>query len=333
MPGINDVRAAAERIAPFVSPTPLLRSAWLSDLTGGDVWLKLEFVQTTGSFKLRGAINALAVLKARDATARVVTASAGNHGIAVAWAAARLGLQARVYLPATAPAAKRQALAHLGAELLDARSYDDAEGQARADARSGLTYISPYNHPDVIAGAGTVALEMLTDHPDLDVLIAPLGGGGLLSGAAIVARSSIAASGSSRGPQALLIVGAEADASPVFTSALRAGRPVTVHVHPTLADGLAGNMEPTSRTFEIVRDLVDRVVLVKESSIEDAMRGLIAYERLIVEGAAATAVGAFLQGGLDLAGRRIGVILSGRNVDVDVIRRILGGAVDGAPGL
>lgn len=315
MVGIEEVRTAAQQIAPFVWHTPLVRSGWLSDVTGGQVWLKLEMIQTTGSFKLRGAVNALALLKAREPDACVVTASAGNHGIAIAWAAARLHLQARVHLPATAPAAKRQALARLGATIVEAATYDDAEIRARDDAaRSGFTYVSPYNHPDVIAGAATVALEMLNDQPDLDTLVVPLGGGGLLSGTAIVARAF---------PRAVLIVGAEADASPVFTSALAAGHIVTVDVRPTLADGLAGNMEPDSRTFEIVRDRVDDVTRVRESFIEEAMRGLIKQERFIVEGAAATAVGALLQRDRDLAGRRVGVILSGRNVDVDVIRRFL----------
>lgn len=315
MVGIEEVRTAAQRLAPFVSHTPLARSGWLSDVTGGQVWLKLEMAQTTGSFKLRGAVNALALLKAREPDAGVVTASAGNHGIAIAWAAAQLHLQARVHLPATAPAAKRQALARLGATIVEAATYDAAEIQARDDAaRSGFTYVSPYNHPDVIAGAATVALEMLNDQPDLDTLVVPLGGGGLLSGTAIVARAF---------PRAMLVIGAEADASPVFTSALAAGRIVTVDVRPTLADGLAGNMEPDSRTFEIVRDRVDHVTRVRESFIEEAMRGVIAQERFIVEGAAATAVGALLQRDRDLAGRRVGVILSGRNVDVDVIRRFL----------
>ena len=315
MVGIEEVRAAAQRLAPLVSHTPLVRSDWLSDVTGAQVWLKLELAQTTGSFKLRGAVNALARLKAREPDACVVTASAGNHGIAIAWAAAHLHLQARVHLPATAPAVKRQALARLGAVIVEAATYDDAETRARDDAaRSGFTYVSPYNHPDVIAGAATVALEMLNDQPDLDTLVVPLGGGGLLSGTAIVARAF---------PRAMLIIGAEADASPVFTSALAAGRIVTVDVRRTLADGLAGNMEPGSQTFELVRDRVDHVTCVRESFIEEAMRGVIAQERLIVEGAAATAVDALLQGDRDLAGRRVGVNLSGRNVDVDVIRRFI----------
>jgi threonine dehydratase len=319
VPDRSDVDRAAARIAPFVWHTPIIQSAWLSEQSHSDVWLKLEFVQPTGSFKARGAMNSLLLLKERQpAVKTVVTASAGNHGAALAWAGAALGLHARVHLPVTAPAAKRRSLLRLGAELVDAPDYDTAESQARRDAaETGALYISAYNHPDIIAGAATAVLEMLNDRPGLDTLIVPLGGGGLLAGAAVVARSRA----DDRVP--ILTVGAECEASPVFTTALAEGAITAVEVRPTLADGLAGNMEPGSRTFAIVRDLVDRVALVAEGSIEVAMKGLMQHERLIVEGASATAVGAVLQGGLDLAGRHVGIVLSGRNVDIDVLRRMI----------
>ena len=316
---VQDVEAAARRIAGFACRTPLVKSTWLSDVTRADVWLKLETVQVTGAFKIRGAASALTRLKeTKPQTDTVATASAGNHGRAIATAAHRLGIRARVHLPATAPAAKRDALAKLGATMVDAPTYDEAEAAVARDVReTGVQFVSAYSHPDVIAGAGTVALEMLSDQPDLDTFIVPLGGGGLLSGTALVARARV--------PGAL-VIGAEADASPVFTSALAAGRPVTVAVSPTLADGLAGNMEQDSATFGYVRDLVDRVVRVREEHIAAAMRDLILRDRLVAEGAAATAAGALLQGSLDLAGRRIGVILSGRNVDARILERIVCGA-------
>lgn len=314
---IADVEAAARRIAPFVWHTPIIRSPWLSSITKAEVWLKLEIVQTTGSFKLRGASNALAVLAdRRPGVAGVVTASAGNHGLAIAWAAKQLGLSARVYVPAGAPPIKRHAMIALGAEVIETTSYDDAESEALGDARrTGLTYVSPYNDDHVIAGAGTVALEMFSDCPGLDTIVTPLGGGGLLAGTAVVARSIK--------PNAW-VIGAEAEASPVFTTSLASGRIVAVDVKPTLADGLAGNLQPGSRTFALVSDMTDRVVLVAEGSIELAMRDLIRRERLVAEGASATAVGALLQGGLDLAGRRVAVILTGRNVDAPVLERVLG---------
>ena len=312
---ITDVQAAADRIRSTAWKTPLVPSPWLSDIARASVWLKLETVQATGSYKIRGATNALARLKAaRPDVATVITASAGNHGQAVALAASALGVRARIYLPKSAPDAKRRAMARLGADIVEVPTYDAAEAQAHDEAqRNGAVYVSPYNDADVIAGAGTVALEMFDERPELDTLIVPLGGGGLLSGTAIVARA--------RAPRSL-IVGTEAAASPVFTGALAAGRPVTVEVHDTLADGLAGNMDADSMTFGVVRDLVDRVIAVPEPDIAAAMRDLILKERLVAEGASATAVAAIL-GGLDLSGRHVGVILSGRNVDAHVIARVL----------
>lgn len=312
----RDIEAAARRIAPFVRRTPFMASPWLCRAAAADVSIKLESMQVTGSFKARGAMHALLALREREPGAgAVVTASAGNHGLALAWAARHLGFTVRVHLPRTAPQAKRDGLSALGADLILAPTYDEAEARAREDARSsGLTYVSPYNDPDVMAGAGTVALEMLDERPDLDVILAPLGGGGLLAGTAIVASAQVS-------PTAT--IGAEVAASPVFTTALANGRITEVTVHPTLADGLAGNLEPRSATFALVERLVDRVVLVTEASLAEAMRGLVKHERLIAEGAGATAVAAILDGGLGLAGRRIGVIVSGRNVDWPVLQRVL----------
>ena len=318
---LPDVAAAARRIVGSAWRTPLVPSAWLSSATGAEVLLKLETVQATGSFKIRGAVNAVARLKeCNPAVVSVTTASAGNHGLALATAGRRFGVKVRVHLPATAPDAKHRSLEQLGAEIVAASTYDAAEAAVQDDVRrTGTTFISAYSHPDVIAGAGTAALEMLEEHADLDTFIVPLGGGGLLSGTAIVVRALV---------QGATIVGAEADASPVFTGALAAGRPVTVDVRPTLADGLAGNMEPDNPTFAVVRDLVDRVLLVREDAIRDAMRDLILKDRLVAEGAAATAVGALLQRDLDLRGRRVGVILSGRNVDAPVLRQVLAAGPD-----
>jgi threonine dehydratase len=280
------------------------------------VWLKLEIVQRTGSFKLRGAANAMTRrLEARTGFRDVVTASAGNHGQAVAYVARELGLSARVYVPKTAPEAKRNALRGLGADTIETPTYDDAERQAHDVAeRTGTPYLSPYDDDDVIAGAGTVALEMLAERPELDTFIVPVGGGGLLAATAIVAHAKV--------PRPM-VIGVEAAASPVFTAALAAGRPVTVDVRDTLADGLAGNMDPASRTFPLVRDLVSRVEKIEEPAIARAMRELILRERLVAEGAGAIGVAALLSGGLDLQGRHVGVILSGRNVDESVIRSVL----------
>ena len=300
----ESIEIAARRIAPYVTRTPLVASRWLSSETGASVWLKLETAQVTGSFKARGAAHALLALRERaPETDLVVTASAGNHGQALAWAGARLGIRVRAHLPASADDTKKAAMRFHGAELVEAVSYDAAEDAARDDAsRSGVPYVSPYNNDDVIAGQGTIALEMLDDAPAIDVFVIAVGGGGLISGCAIVA---------------------EAESSPVFTAALAAGRITPVDVLPTLADALAGNLEPGSRTFSLVQHLVDAVALVAEGSIEAAMRGLHAEHDLITEGAGAVATAALLQG-LGLAGRTVGVVVCGRNIDLEKFARITG---------
>jgi len=320
-PSRDDVAAAAGRVAPWAWRTPFVTSAWLSDLVGTDVRLKLETVQRTGSFKIRGAANALARLKeTRPEVTEVVTASAGNHGQAIALAAVGLGIHARVFVARTAPSTKRDALRRLGADVTETATYDDAEQGAREACRDGgAVYVSPYNDPDVIAGAGTVALEMFEACPELDVIVAPLGGGGLLSGTGIVAKSA---------GRPVTVIGAEAEASPAFTAAVAAGRIVPVVVEATLADGLAGNLEAGSRTFELVRAVADRVVTVGEAAIARTIQDLVYQERLVVEGAGATGVPALLKlwrgGELDLAGRTVGIILSGRNVDASILARLLG---------
>jgi threonine dehydratase len=251
----------------------------------------------------------VARLKAdRPSIAAVMTASAGNHGLGLATAARRLGIRARVHLPRTAPRVKRDRIAELGAELVEADTYDAAEQRAQEERAAGATFISAYSDPDVIAGAGTIALEVLEDQPDIDTFVVPVGGGGLISGVARAAQA--------RRPGARIIA-AEAAASPVWRHALAEGRLVTVEVRETVADGLAGNIELDSITFEIVRDLVERMIDVEEASIASAMRELLSREQIRAEGAAAAAVGALLQerDALGLTGRKIAVILSGSNTD------------------
>jgi threonine dehydratase len=315
-----DIIAARGRIAPHIRRTPLFASAWLSALAGAEVRLKLESLQPTNSFKIRGAVNASAAFIERrhggrpGPAGRIVTASAGNHGRAMAYAAERLGLNLVVYTPRSAPRAKLDYIARHGADLRPAPTYEDAERLARAcAAETGATYISPYSHPDVIAGAATVAVEILEDWPDADTILAPVGGGGLVSGIAIAAT---------RMASRIQVVGVEAEASPAFHEALKAGRIVEVEVHPTLADGLAGNMDPESMTFDLVRRFVDRTVLAPESSIADAIRGLFEEERVIAEGAGATAVAALLAG-LPMAGRKVAIVVSGSNIDPELLSNVL----------
>ncbi len=296
--------------------TPLRRSEWLSAAVGADIYLKLETLQPTFSYKVRGAWNVVRALRERGSSSSLVTASAGNHGRALAHAANTEQLKLRVYVPETAPRVKVDAVRASGADVQISATYDEAERAAKEDAaRTGAIYISPYSHPDVIAGAGTVGMEILEDIQDVDTILVPVGGGGLVSGIAIAARS-----GSAK------VFGVEAEASCPFTRSLAAGRIVTVDVGPTLADGLAGNLEPHSITFEIVRQLVAAIHVVREDDIRSAIRGILAEERLVVEGAAATAVAAVLRAdakGVLMTARKIAVVLSGANIDPETLRAII----------
>jgi threonine dehydratase len=312
--------AARRRIAGRVIRTPLVRSDWLSSETGADIFLKLESLQITNSFKLRGAWNAAQALLDRLAPGeplpRLVTASAGNHGRALAYVAGHLGLHVTVFTPRSAPRTKLDPIARHGADLRAvADTYDDSERLAKEHAAAtGAVYLSPYSHPDLLAGIGTIGLEILEDLPTVDTIVVPIGGGGLIGGVAAVVKEE---------SPSVEIAGVEAEASHPFTSSLAAGRIVEVDVSETLADGLAGNMDPETITFDLVRTLVDRIVLAREKEIEQAIRGLLAYEALLVEGAGAAGVGAALGGRLELGGRRVVILITGANIDAAKLASVL----------
>jgi len=284
--------------------TPVRHSQWLSEASGGDVFLKLETLQPTFSYKIRGATNAVLKLaeNSPDAAPALVTASAGNHGRALAYAAAAAGMPLTVYVPEHAPRTKIDAIRRLGAELRPCRDYDEAERRAKQHG-DGI-FISPYAHADVIAGAGTVALEILEDVADVETIVAAIGGGGLISGIAIASADHAEAAG------------VEVQASTPFTSSLAAGRITEIEVGETLADGLSGNLDPDTPTFDIVRRLVKRIAVVSEEELASAVRGTAQHERLIIEGAAAAAVAAVASSRLDVAGRKVVIVLSGANIDL-----------------
>ena len=314
---IINVLEARRRIAPHVRHTPLVRSAWLSRATGADVWLKLESQQRSNAFKVRGAFNAALRLAERGERPTLVTASAGNHGRALAEAAATTGMACVVFTPSDAPRTKLDAIQAAGARLeASFRNYDAAEVAAKDYAAStGGCYISPYTHPDVIAGGGTVALEMIEDQPRLDVVAVPMGGGGLISGIG-VALSRIA-------PDCRL-VGVEADASEAFGTARRHGAITTIDPQPTIADGLGGNLEPGAVTFDYVQRLVGEIVAVAEASIVAAVGDLAAHDHQIAEGAAAVGPAALASGRIpDIAGKTVGVVLTGANIDRARLARCL----------
>lgn len=312
------VRRAAEALRPRVVHTPLVPLDRLSRETGADVRGKLENVQVTGSFKLRGACHALLSLPAEQRARGVVAASSGNHGLGVAAAAAGLGVAATVYVPSTAPAAKRAAIAALGAEL---HGYGDdcvdTERHARAvAAATGRTYLSPYNDAAVIAGQGTVAVELLADWPDVEVVYTALGGGGLLAGMAAYAKSV--------NPR-IEFVACSPAASPAMAECVRQGRIVDVPCGPTWSDSTAGGVEPGAITFPLCRELVDRYVDVDEPAIAQAMRDALAHQHLLVEGAAGVALAA-CRADPALRGRRAAVIVCGGNLPFDALRRLVAGA-------
>lgn len=305
LPTVLDIYDARQRIAPYLQPTPLLPSHWLSSIADGTVFMKVESLNLTNSFKIRGALNA--ALQVKDGT--IVTASAGNHGRALALASERLGLPCVVYTPATAPDAKKNAIRRHGAVLNDeCEDYDTAEKQAKEfAAREGGIYISPYNDRHVIAGAGTVGLEIVETMPVFDVVVIPLGGGGLASGMGLAIKAAA--------PHAT-IVGVEVEASSPFTLSLEAGRITEITPRKSLADGLTGNLEAGTITFPLVKQVVDYVVTVSEEELARAMKGLATEERLIVEGAGAAATAAIQAGKASAPGQRVITMITGGNVDL-----------------
>ena len=313
-----DVLRARARIAPHLLRTPLVRSHWLSRLAGGDVSLKVESVQRGSSFKTRGAFNAVMARLERGLTAAtpIVTASAGNHGRALAEAAGTFQLPLVVYAPSSAAKTKVEAIRRLGAELrMDARDYDEAEQNAKAFARAcGGAFISPYNDADVVAGAATIALEIFEDAPDTTAILSPIGGGGLISGLGLVTKSL--APGCD-------VIGSEAEASPAFCGSVQAGRIIPIVPRETLADGLGGNVDPDTITFGLIRQFVDRIVIVTESELAAAIVGLVESDHLIAEGAGAAAVAAIVGRKVQLEGKRVVVMLTGGNIDRERLSALL----------
>ena len=309
-----DVEAAAQRIAGHVRRTPLEPSAWLG-AGACEVHLKLECWQRTGSFKLRGATNALRARSA-EAPEGVVAASTGNHGLAVATAAADLSTRAIVYAPETADPGKLAAVARAGAEVRRAGAdCVEAEAAARAfSEESGLPYVSPYNDPLVCAGQGTIGLELHEDLERLDAVYVALGGGGLIGG---IGGYLNAVRPETR------IVGVSPRQSPVLAESIAAGRILEMPCGPTLSDATAGGVEPGSITFELCREVIDEFVEVDEDEIAAAMRGVIAQHHVLVEGAAGVAVAGFLRQRALLDGASVAIVLCGANVDVGTLGAVL----------
>jgi len=308
LPSPAEILAAAHRLRSLVERTPLLPSAALSARAGVDVWLKCENLQRTGSFKLRGATNALAALTDEERARGVVASSAGNHGLGLAYAARSLGVQARIFVPASAPEVKRRGIAALGAHVDDANpDYDAAHHAAEAYAREhDLRFVNPCAGDTLLAGQGTVALEIIEELPAVHTFVVPVGGGGLVGGMAALVRAVL--------PDAR-IIGVQSEATNAMAVSLAAGRRVDVPVLPTLADGLAGQIDDEG--FEIGRMAIDTMVTVSESEIADAIRWLARAHDLRAEGSGAATTAALLHGRVpELRGPAVAVV-SGGNVDVE----------------
>jgi len=310
---LGDVEAAAAALAGFVKLTNFDHSRTLSDITGANIWLKFENLQFTATFKERGALNRLSALTADQRKRGVIAASAGNHAQGVAYHAARLSIPATIFVPVGTPTVKIENTRRHGATVIEGgATLDEAAGLAQEYGRDGgLTYIHPYDDPLIIAGQGTIALEMLASKADLDALIVPIGGGGLISGMAVAAKTL---------KPGIEIIGVQAALYPSMYNVFKS------HTLPmrgdTLAEGIAVKT-PGSLTAEIVRALVDDIVLVNERDIEHALSLLLTIEKSVTEGAGAAGLAAVLEDPDRFRGRTLGLVLSGGNIDTRLLSGVL----------
>jgi threonine dehydratase len=307
LPSFDDIRAAAQRIAPYAHRTPVMTSAFFDRLTGGQLYFKCENLQKVGAFKFRGACNAVFSLPDEALRRGVATHSSGNHAQALALAARLRGTKAYIVMPRNAPEVKRRAVADYGAQIIPCEpTVADREGTAaRVVDQTGATLIHPYNDPRIIAGQGTAALELLANVPDLDYLLAPVGGGGLISGTAI------AAAGVSPKTR---VIAAEPAAADDACRSLRAGRILPSENPQTIADGLRTSLGEL--TFAAIQQHVQEIVIVSEEAIVTALRHVWERMKIVIEPSSAVPVAALVEKKLDVAGKRVGIVLSGGNVDL-----------------
>ncbi|WP_375403092.1 threonine ammonia-lyase [uncultured Sphingomonas sp.] len=315
---LADVQAAHARVRDHIVRTPTFVSRTLSELTGASVYLKFENLQFTAAYKERGALNTLLQLSPQARTTGVIAASAGNHAQGLAYHANRLGIPATIVMPRTTPIMKvMQTEGHRATVVIEGETYDAAYAHARLlEAERGLTFVHAFDDPRVIAGQGTVAIEMLEDVPAIDMLVTPIGGGGLISGMGVVAR----AASLDRGGRAIEVVGVEAELFPSMYNRINGTD------HPcagdTLAEGIAVK-EPGGITSAMVAELVDDILLVSERSLEEAVSLLLQIEKTVVEGAGAAGLAALLQHPERFRGRTVGVVLCGGNIDTRLLANVL----------
>lgn len=310
---IDDVRAAAARIEGAVVRTPMLHSRTLSSIAGAEIWLKFENQQFTAAYKERGALNALLLLTEEQRSRGVITASAGNHSQGLSYHGTRLGVPVTIVMPRTTPTVKVMQTESVGGKVvLEGETFDEAYAHARTMEKDlGLTFVHPFDHPDVAAGQGTVALEMLEDQPDLDCLVVPIGGGGLISGMATVAKAA---------EPPIEVIGVQAALYPSMYA--RMNKRGMDCGGDTLAEGIAVKA-PGEFTSQIVAEKVDDIVLVEEDALENAVSLLLQIEKTVVEGAGAAGLAAVLTNRERFAGRKVGLVLCGGNIDTRLLANVL----------
>ncbi|EYE87591.1 threonine dehydratase [Fervidicella metallireducens AeB] len=309
------IKEAKERLEGISRKTELFYSRTFSEMSGMNVYLKTENRQKTGAFKVRGAFNKIANLTEEEKKCGVIASSAGNHAQGVALAARTYGIKATICMPETAPAAKVSATKGYGAEVIQhGMVYDDCYAKAvEVQKETGATFVHPFNDPYVIAGQGTIGLEILEELPNADAIVVPIGGGGIIAGIAIAAKTI--------NPN-IKIIGTQAEIIASTKASLEAGQPVLVPAAKSLADGISVRI-PGELTFDIMKNYVDEVVTVTEEEIEDAIFMLAQRSKLVVEGAGATTIAAIMTKKINMPGKNVVTVLTGGNIDVAVLANII----------
>jgi len=312
----EEVQRASQRIAPHIRRTYLQRSQHYSGITGANVFFKCENLQHTGSFKARGALNRILSLTDDEIARGIVTASTGNHGAAVSYALGIRGAVGTVYVPNGASESKLANIRRLGAGIeFHGGDSNEAEARARSVAQeTGAVYVSPYNDPMVVAGQGTVGMEILEQAPDIDAVFVSVGGGGLISGIAGYLKEM---------NPGIEVVGCSPENSKVMEESVRAGRVLDLPSLPTLSDGTAGGVDSDSITFEMCRDLVDDWISVREDEIRTSLVEFIDAEHMLIEGSAAVAIASMKKDCSRFEGRNIAVVLCGANIGPSVLKNVL----------
>ncbi len=317
-PKLADFQDARERISSVVQATPLESSRYLADVLGSAVYLKCENLQRTGSYKIRGAYNRLSRLTDEEKARGVVAASAGNHAQGVAFAARELGIKATIFMPVGVPLPKLQATKDYGAEVvLRGHTVDEPLRAAAEFARStGAIFIHPFDHIDVVTGQGTLGLDIYDERPDVDTVVVPIGGGGLISGVASAIKQRAALDG-----RTVTVIGVQAANAAAYPLSLKRGEPSEIVIGPTIADGIAVS-RPGELNFEMIRQIVDEVVTVSEDDMAQALLVLLERAKLVVEPAGAVGVAAILSGQIKATGTTV-VVLSGGNIDPMIMERVI----------